>query len=133
MSDHEIFSSSKPPPPTSPTTMPVDINRLTIEDLEMLLCIQREKANKEVEEQKCAEEEARYKAAEETARKAEKEEAAKAAKAKVRKVAAVRERKAMEVESGSEVKPRPSQKKGKGKARVTSAGSTEEVEDACLR
>jgi hypothetical protein len=51
----EFFSSSKPPP-TSPTTMPVDVDHLTVTDLEMLLCIQREKEAKEAEAKKLAEE-----------------------------------------------------------------------------
>jgi flagellar biosynthesis component FlhA len=96
-----------------------DLKRLSLADLRLLMDM------KEAEEQKHAEEEARRKAAEEAARKAEEEAAAKVAKAKMRK--------ATEVESGSEVEPGPSQKKGKGKARATSVGSAEEAEDACLR
>jgi hypothetical protein len=104
-----------------------DLKRLSLADLRLLMDM------KEAEEQKRTEEEARRKVVEEAARKAEEEAAAKAAKAKVRKAAAAKKRKATEVESGSEVKPGPSQKKGKGKARATSAGSAEEAEDACLR
>jgi flagellar biosynthesis component FlhA len=96
-----------------------DLKRLSLADLRLLMDM------KEAEEQKRAEEEVRRKAEEEAARKAEEEAAAKAAKAKARKAA--------EVESGSEVEPGPLQKKGKGKARATSAGSAEEAEDACLR
>jgi hypothetical protein len=126
MSDREFFSSSKTTTTNTMSNMP-DLTRLSLADLRLLMDM------KEAEEQKHAKEEARHKVAEEAARKAEEEAAAKAAKAKVRKVAVAKKRKAAEVESGSEVKPGPSQKKGKGKARVTSAGSAEEVEDACLR
>jgi membrane protein involved in colicin uptake len=126
MSDREIFSSSKTTTTNTMSNMP-DLTRLSLANLRLLMDM------KEAEEQKCAEEEARRKAAEEAARKAEEEEVAKAAKAKARKVAAVKKWKAAEVESGSEVEPGPSQKKGKGKVRAMSAGSTEEAEDACLR
>jgi hypothetical protein len=94
-----------------------DLMRLSLADLWLLMDM------KEAEEQKRAEEEVRCKAAEEEV----------VAKAKARKVTAAKKWKAAEVESGSEVEPRPSQKKGKGKARATRVGSTEEVEDACLR
>jgi membrane protein involved in colicin uptake len=104
-----------------------DLMRLSLADLCLLMDM------KEAEEQKHAEEEARCKAAEEAARKAEEEAAAKAAKAKVRKVTVAKKWKAMEVESRSEVKPGPLQKKGKGKVRATSMGSMKEVEDVCLR
>jgi flagellar biosynthesis component FlhA len=122
----KFFSSSKTTITNTMSNMP-DLKRLSLADLQLLMDM------KEAEEQKRAEEEARRKAAEEATRKAEEEVAAKAAKAKVRKVAVVKKRKAVEVESGSEVEPRPSQKKGKGKARVTSTGSAEEAEDVCLR
>jgi hypothetical protein len=105
------------------SSMP-DLTRLSLADLWLLMDM------KEAEEQKCAEEEVRCKAVEEAARKVW---GGVAAKAKARKVAAAKKRKAAEVESGSEVKPRPLQKKGKGKTRATSTGSIDEAEDMCLR
>jgi flagellar biosynthesis component FlhA len=96
------------------SSMP-NLKKLSLADLRLLMDM------KEAEE-------VRHKAAEEAAKKTEKEVAA-----KVRKVAAVKTQKATEVESGSKVEPVPSQKKGKGKVRVTSMGSMEEMEDACLR
>jgi cell division septum initiation protein DivIVA len=135
MSDREIFSSSKPPLPTSPTTMPVDVDCLTIADLEMLLRIQHEKEAKEAEVKRLAEEvehEAERVAAAVAAQKAEQEAKEKARRAK--KAAAAKKQKAAEVvESGSDVEPGPSQKKGKGKARVESVESAEELGDACQR
>jgi hypothetical protein len=107
--------------------MPVDIDCLTITDLEMLLRIQREKEAKEAEVKRLAEEaerEAEQVAAAEVAQKAEQEAKEKARRAK--KAAEV-------VESGSDVEPGPLQKKGKGKARAESVESTEELGDACQR
>jgi hypothetical protein len=88
--------------------MPTELDRLTIEDLEMLLRIQHEKAAREAEVKRLVEETARkveWLAAEVAAQKAEEE-----AKEKARRM-----KKAMEVVgSRSDVEPRPSQKKGKG-------------------
>jgi hypothetical protein len=61
--------------------MSADLKLLSIEDLEMLLCIQREKAVREAKARRLAEEVER--AAAEAARKAEEEAAAKTAKVKV--------------------------------------------------
>jgi hypothetical protein len=72
-------------------------------------------------------------AAAEAAKKAEEEAVAKVAKVKARKAKAPKKQKAAEVDSGSEPELGPSQKKGKSKVRVMSAGSVEEAEDACLR
>jgi hypothetical protein len=107
--------------------MSADLKLLSIEDLEMLLRIQCEKAAREAEARRLAEEAVQEaeRAAAEAARKAEEEAAAKMAKVKARKAA--------EVDSGSEPELGPSQKKGKGKARAMSAGSAEETKDACLR
>jgi hypothetical protein len=65
--------------------MPVDVDRLTIVDLEMLLCIQREKEAKEAEAKRLAEEaerEAEWVAAAAAAQKAEQEAKEKARRAK---------------------------------------------------
>jgi hypothetical protein len=126
MSDRKIFSSSKPPPPPN-SKMSADLKLLSIEDLEMLLRIQCEKAAREAKVRRLAEEAAREAewAAAEAARKAEEEVVAKTAKVKARK--------AVEVDSGSEPELGPSQKKGKGKVRAMSVGSAEETKDACLR
>jgi hypothetical protein len=113
--------------------MPVDIDRLTIEDLEMLLRIQHEKAAREAEERRLAEEaerEAEWVVAAAAAQKAEQEAKEKARRAK--KAVVAKKRKATEVvESGSDVEPGPSQKKGK--ARAESMESTEELGEACQR
>jgi hypothetical protein len=113
-------------------TMPIDIDRLTIKDLKMLLCIQCEKAAREAEEKRLAEEvecEAEQVAA---AQKAEEEAKEKARRAK--KATVAKKRKATEVVgSGSDMEPSPSQKKGKGKARAESVESVEELGDACQR
>jgi membrane protein involved in colicin uptake len=113
--------------------MPVDIDRLTIEDLKMLLHIQREKAAREAEEKRLAEEvEAEWVAAAAAAQKVEEEAKEKARRA--RKAAAAKKWKATEVvESGSDAEPGPSQKKGKGKVRAESVESVEELGDACQR
>jgi membrane protein involved in colicin uptake len=111
--------------------MSADLKLLSIEDLEMLLRIQCEKAGREAEVKRLAEEAER--AATEAAKKAEEVVVAKAAKVKVRKAAAPKKRKATEVDSGSEPELGPSQKKGKGKVRAMSAGSMEEAKDTCLR
>jgi hypothetical protein len=108
-------------------TMPVDVDHLTIKDLEMLLHIQHEKAAREAEEKRLVEEvecEAEWVAAAAAAQKAEQEAKEKARRAK--KAAEV-------VESGSDVEPGPSQKKGKGKVRAESVESVEELGDACQR
>jgi hypothetical protein len=115
--------------------MPINIDRLTIEDLEMLLCIQCEKAAKEAEAKKLAEEaerKAEQVAAAAAAQKAEQEAKEKARR--VKKAAAAKKRKAAEVvESGSDAEPGLSQKKGKAKARAESVESVEELRDACQR
>jgi hypothetical protein len=105
--------------------MPINVDRLTIEDLEMLLCIQREKAAREAEEKRLVEEaEAEQVAAAVAAQKAEEEAREKARRA----------RKAVElVGSGSDTAHGPSQKKGKGKARAESMESAEELGNACQR
>jgi hypothetical protein len=99
--------------------MPTDLELLTIEDLEMLLHLQRKKA-------------ARLVVAEETARQAEEE-----AKAKACKAVAVKKWKAAEVVgSDSDTEPAPLQKKAKGKAWAVSeksAGKVEVAEMACQR
>jgi colicin import membrane protein len=115
--------------------MPVNINRLTIEDLKMLLCIQHEKAAREAEAKRLAEEaahEAEQLVAKVAAQKAEEEAKEKARRAK--KAAAAKKWKATEVVgSRSDAEPGPSQKKAKAKARVESVESTEELGDACQR
>jgi hypothetical protein len=114
MSDCEIFSSSKPPPQPN-FKMSADLKLLSIEDLEMLLHIQREKAAREAEARRLAEEAAQEaeRAAAEAARKAEEEAAAKTAKVKARKAVAPKKRKAAEVDSEREPELGPSQKKGR--------------------
>jgi hypothetical protein len=111
--------------------MPAVLELLTIEDLEMLLRLQREKAAWEAEV-KWLVEEAAHAAAEETAWQAEEE-----AKARACKAAVAKKWKAMEVVgSDSDAEPAPSQKKGKGKAWVVSEESTgkaEVMETACQR
>jgi hypothetical protein len=135
MFDREFFFSSSNHHLDPIPKMSTDLKLLSIEDLEMLLHIQHEKAAREAKAKRLAEEAAREVewAADEAAKKAEEEAAAKAAKVKVRKAVAPKKQKAAEVDSGSEPEPGPSQKKGKGKARVMSAGSAEEAEDVCLR
>jgi hypothetical protein len=74
--------------------------------------------------------------AEEAAQEAEQaviEAAKKAEEEVVAKVAKIKVRKAMEMGSGSEPELGPSQKKGKGKVRAMSVGSTKEAEDVCQR
>jgi hypothetical protein len=115
--------------------MPINIDHLTIEDLEMLLRIQREKVAREAEEKRLAEEaecEAERVVAAAAAQKAEQEAKEKARRAK--KAAAAKKQKAAEVvESGSDAEPGPLQKKGKGKARAESMESVEELGDVCQR
>jgi hypothetical protein len=115
--------------------MSADLKLLSIEDLEILLCIQHEKAAKETKAKRLAEEVVREaeRAAAEAAKKAEEEAVAKAAKVKVRKAMAPKKWKAVEVDGGSEPELGPSQKKGKGKVRVMSVGSVEGAKDVCLR
>jgi broad specificity polyphosphatase/5'/3'-nucleotidase SurE len=135
MSNHEIFSSSKPPPSTSPTMMPINVDHLTIEDLKMLLCIQCKKAAREAEAKRLAEEaerEAEWVAAAAAAQKAE--EKAKEKAWRVKKAVAVKKQKAVEVVgSGTDAEPSPLQKKGKGKVRAESMESIEELGNACQR
>jgi hypothetical protein len=107
--------------------MPTNLDHLTIEDLEMLLHIQHEKAAQEAEVKRLAEE-AVHKVerlvAEAAAQKAEEE-----AKEKAR-----RTKKAAEVVgSGSDMEPGPSQKNGKAKARAESVEAPEESSEACQR
>jgi hypothetical protein len=95
---------------TTLTTIPkmsTNLKLLSIEDLEMLLHIQHEKAVREAKVKRLAEEAVQKAewAAAEAAKKAEEEVAAKAAKIKVRKAMALKKWKATEVDSGSEPEP----------------------------
>jgi hypothetical protein len=113
--------------------MPIDVNHLTIEDLKMLLHIQREKVARKAEEKRLAEEakhEAEWVVAVAMAQKAEQKAKEKAMRAK--KAAAAKKQKAAEVVgSRSDVEPRPSQKKGKAKVRAESVEVPEESGEAC--
>jgi hypothetical protein len=87
--------------------MPVNVDRLTIEDLEMLLCIQCEKAAREVEVKRLVEAacKAEQLAAEAAAQKAEEEAKEKARR--VKKAVAAKKWKPTEVVgSGSDMEPR---------------------------
>jgi hypothetical protein len=112
--------------------MPTNLELLMIEDLEMLLHLQCKKVAQEAEAKRLAEEAACLAVAEEITQQAEEEAKAKACKAVVAK-----KWKATEVVgSDSDTEPMPSQKKGKGKARVVSeesAGKAEVTETACQR
>jgi hypothetical protein len=115
--------------------MPINVDCLAIEDLKMLLHIQREKVAREAEAKRLVEE-AEHKAeritAAAAAQKAEEEAKEKARRAK--KATVAKKWKATQVvESRSDVEPRPSQKKGKEKARAESVEFIEELGDACQR
>jgi hypothetical protein len=129
MSDHEFFLHQKPPPPTPNCTMPANLKLLTIEDLEMLLHLQHEKAAWEAEVKQLAEE-AACTVAKEAAHQAEEE-----AKAKARKAVAAKKWKAAEVVNGdSDAEPVPSQKKGKAwVVSKKSTGKADVTEAACQR
>jgi hypothetical protein len=124
MSDHEFFLHQNHHHQHLHHMMPIDVDCLTIEDLEMLLHIQRKKVAREAEAKRLAEEaecKAERVAAAAAAQKAEEE-----AKEKARRV-----KKAVEVVgSGSDMEPGPSQKKGKGEVRAESVESVEELGDA---
>jgi hypothetical protein len=115
--------------------MPVDVDRLTIKNLEMLLHIQHEKAARETEVKRLAEEavrEAEWLVAEAAAQKAEEEAKEKARR--VKKAMVAKKWKAMEVVgSRSDVEPRPSWEKGKVKVRAESIESAEELGNVCQR
>jgi hypothetical protein len=105
--------------------MPVDINRLTIENLEMLLHWMCKKVAREAEEKRLVEEAKRK--AEQVAAVAVAQKAEQEAKEKAR-----RAKKATEVVgSGSNAEPGPLQKKGKAKVRVESVEVPEESGKAC--
>jgi hypothetical protein len=118
-----------------PHMMPININHLTIKDLEMLLHIQHEKVAWEAEVKRLAEEvacKAEQPVAEVAAQKAEEEAREKARRAK-KAVMAKKQKAAEVVGSRSDAEPGPSQKKGKVKVRAESIESVEELGDACQR
>jgi hypothetical protein len=105
--------------------MSTNLECLSIEDLEMILCIQCKKAARKAEVKRLVEE-AAHKAEQAVAEEAT-QKAGEEAKDKARKV-----KRAVEVVgSRSDAELGPSQKKPKAKARAEDVESAEEFGDAC--